>query len=114
MMRTEALSFADAFRDKILPLRERANVRNAWLKQRLDEVLPELMAREGFDIWIVAAREYNEDPVIMTLVPEPAMSARRRTIPMAICTSLPGILTRKGSTNVWREWCKSASLRRLG
>jgi len=80
MMRTEALSFADAFRDKILPLRERANVRNAWLKQRLDEVLPELMAREGFDIWIVAAREYNEDPVIMTLVPEPAMSARRRTI----------------------------------
>jgi len=31
-------------------------------------------------MWIVAAREYNEDPVIMTLLPEPAMSARRRTI----------------------------------
>jgi hypothetical protein len=38
------------------------------------------MKREGFDMWIVAAREYNEDPVIMTLLPEPAMSARRRTI----------------------------------
>lgn len=38
------------------------------------------MAREGFDLWIVIAREYNEDPVIMTLMPEPAMSARRRTI----------------------------------
>jgi hypothetical protein len=71
---------ANAFKEKILPLRARAKVRNAWLRQRLDEVLPEIMQREGFDIWIVAAREYNEDPVMMTLLPEPAMSARRRTI----------------------------------
>jgi hypothetical protein len=71
---------ADAYKDKILPLRARAEVRNAWLRQRLDKILPELMQREGFDMWIVAAREYNEDPVIMTLLPEPAMSARRRTI----------------------------------
>jgi hypothetical protein len=71
---------ANAFRDKILPLRARATVRNTWLRQRLDEVLPELMQREGFDMWIVAAREYNEDPIIMSLLPEPAMSARRRTI----------------------------------
>ena len=71
---------SDAFREKILPLRARAQVRNAWLRQRLDEVLPELMQREGFDMWIVIAREYNEDPVIMTLLPEPAMAARRRTI----------------------------------
>jgi hypothetical protein len=71
---------ADAFRGKILPLRARAEVCNAWLRQRLDEVLPGLMQREGFDMWIVAAREYNEDPVIMTLLPKPAMSARRRTI----------------------------------
>jgi hypothetical protein len=65
---------------KILPLRARAEVRNAWLRQRLEEVVPELMQRTGIDLWIVAAREYNEDPVIMTLLPEPAMSARRRTI----------------------------------
>ncbi len=71
---------ADAFREKILPLRARASVRNAWLGQRLDEVLPALLQREGMDMWIVAAREYNEDPVILTLLPEPAMSARRRTI----------------------------------
>jgi hypothetical protein len=61
-------------------LRRRAEVRNAWLRERLGAILPELMAREGFDMWIVAAREYNEDPVIMTLLPEPAMAARRRTI----------------------------------
>ncbi len=71
---------AEAFRDKILPLRSRAEVKNEWLKQRLDEVVPDIMKREGFDMWIVVAREYNEDPVIMTLLPEPAMAARRRTI----------------------------------
>jgi hypothetical protein len=38
------------------------------------------MEREGFDMWIVIAREYNEDPVIMSLLPQPEMSARRRTI----------------------------------
>jgi len=73
------LHSASAF-SKILPLRQRAEVRNRWLKHRLDDVLPKIMTREGFDMWIVVAREYNEDPVIMTLLPEPAMSARRRTI----------------------------------
>ncbi len=68
------------YRDKILPLRQQAKVRNKWLKSRLKIVLPEIMQREGFEMWIVVAREYNEDPVIMTLLPEPAMAARRRTI----------------------------------
>jgi len=71
---------ADAYRDKLLPLRRQMQVRNDWLKERLDTILPELMKREGFDMWLVVAREYNEDPLIMTLLPEPAMSARRRTI----------------------------------
>jgi len=70
----------DAYRSKILPLRQQAGIRNRWLKTRLDEFLPTLMQREGIDMWIVAAREYNEDPVIMTFLPEPAMAARRRTI----------------------------------
>ncbi len=62
------------------PLKEQAEIRNTWLKHRLDTLLPELMAREGFDLWLVIAREYNEDPVVMSLLPEPAMAARRRTI----------------------------------
>lgn len=68
------------YQNKLLPLRAQAEVRNRWLKQRLDAFLPELLAREGIDMWIIVAREYNEDPVIMTLLPEPAMAARRRTI----------------------------------
>jgi hypothetical protein len=72
--------FVSIWRNNLMPLREQAALRNAWLRERLDTLLPELMAREGFDAWIVAAREYNEDPVMMTLLPEPAMSARRRTV----------------------------------
>lgn len=70
----------DSYRNKILPLRQQAAIRNGWLKERLDGFLPTLMQREGVDMWIIAAREYNEDPVIMTFLPEPAMAARRRTI----------------------------------
>ena len=84
---------ADAFRNKILPVRARAEVRNEWLKQRLVEVLSEIMRRENLDMWIVIAREYNEDPVIMSLLPEPAMSARRRTI-LVFCLNEDGSLDR--------------------
>jgi Xaa-Pro aminopeptidase len=73
-------AFVSSLKERALPLRAQATVRNDWLRQRLDTVLPALMAREGFDMWIIAAREYNEDPVIMTLLPEPSMAARRRTI----------------------------------
>lgn len=65
---------------EILSLRDQARIRNRWLKQRLETILPEIMDREGFDMWIVVAREYNEDPVIMSLLPQPTMAARRRTI----------------------------------
>ncbi|WP_240619615.1 sugar transferase [Blastococcus sp. TF02-8] len=63
-----------------LPLREQADVRDRWLTQRLLDVLPGLMDRTGIDLWIVAGREYNEDPVLSTLLPATWLSARRRTI----------------------------------
>jgi len=64
----------------ILQLRERAAVIDRWLDRRMDTVVPELMRREGVDLWIVAAREYNEDPVIETMLPATWMAARRRTV----------------------------------
>lgn len=64
----------------ILPLRERARVMNEWLRWRLDNIVPELMRREGIDMWLVINREYNEDPVYMSMVPEPHMAARRTSI----------------------------------
>ncbi len=64
----------------ILPLRRQAEVRDGWLKTRLETILPELMQRESLDMWIVICREYNEDPVIMSMLPATSMSARRRAI----------------------------------
>jgi Xaa-Pro aminopeptidase len=76
----DSIRSADELKPSILPLRQRAVIRNEWLRDRLDHYLPELMKREGFDMWVVIAREYNEDPVIMSMLPEPFMYARRRTI----------------------------------
>lgn len=63
-----------------LSLREQKTVRNDWLQERLKIVVPELMERADLDMWVVICREYNEDPVVMSLLPQPSMSARRRTI----------------------------------
>ena len=62
---------ADSVGQKILPLRDRMTVYNGWLKKRLETMLPGFMDETGIDMWLVIAREYNEDPVIMSLLPEP-------------------------------------------
>ncbi len=64
----------------ILPLKDQAKVIDKWLEIRLENVLPEIMRRENFDIWIIICREYNEDPVFRTLVPATWLSARRTTM----------------------------------
>ncbi|MDG1573067.1 M24 family metallopeptidase [Robiginitalea sp. M366] len=64
----------------ILPERDRAEVVDALLEERLQTVLPALMDREGIDMWILISREYNEDPVLKTFLPATWLSARRRTM----------------------------------
>lgn len=64
----------------VLPRRERPAVVNRILRHRLEELLPGLMRATGIDLWLVINREYAEDPVYLTLVPEPVFSARRTTI----------------------------------
>ena len=61
-------------------LREQAERQQAWLKQRLDSILPGLMRKYGIDMWVVPMREYNEDPVFAALVSPTTFAARRRTI----------------------------------
>ncbi len=61
-------------------LREQAQTRQAWLRLRLERVLPRLMREQGVQMWIVPVREYNEDPVFWSLVSPTTMAARRRTI----------------------------------
>ena len=66
----------------VLPHRERAQAVNRMLQDRLDHLLPRLMRETGLDMWLVINREYNEDPVYLTLVPAPVHAARRTTILM--------------------------------
>jgi len=64
----------------ILSEQERAEVVDEILADRLDNLLPTLMRREGIDMWVIISREYNEDPVMKTMLPSTWLSARRRTI----------------------------------
>lgn len=64
----------------ILTLRDEAALRDAWLIERLDTIVPLVMEREGIDAWVLAAREYNEDPVVRTMLPATWMAAPRRTV----------------------------------
>lgn len=64
----------------ILPMRERAEVMDRWTEYRLDHLIPELMQRAEVDMWVLVAREYNEDPVLLTMLPATWQSSRRTTI----------------------------------
>jgi hypothetical protein len=80
---TAAVAQAPAPIDPVRPfgtLREQAEIRQEWLRLRLERVLPRLMREHGVTMWIVPVREYNEDPVFRALVSPTTMAARRRTI----------------------------------
>ena len=64
------------------PLREQARLRNTWLAERLDTLVPALMRECGVDMWILVAREYAEDPIVATMLDATSFHARRRTILM--------------------------------
>ncbi|TDB63605.1 M24 family metallopeptidase [Arundinibacter roseus] len=64
----------------ILSERQRAEAVDAILEDRFENLLPQLMRREGVDMWVIISREYNEDPVMKTMLPSTWLSARRRTI----------------------------------
>ena len=64
----------------ILPLQERAVFINKLQKERLNKLLPQLMEKTDIDMWVLIAREYNEDPIIKTMLPPTWLNARRTTI----------------------------------
>ena len=64
----------------VLPERNQAQLIDELLQQRLTQILPPLMQRENIDMWLLISREYNEDPVLKTMLPATWLSARRRTM----------------------------------
>ena len=64
----------------ILPLRERAEVIDRILKERLDTIAPAIMRERGVDMWVLVARENFEEPVLASMLDARSLAARRRTI----------------------------------
>ena len=54
---------------RVMPMRERAELMRTVLRDRLDNLLPALMAETGLDMWLVLCQEDDLDPVFRTMVP---------------------------------------------
>lgn len=54
---------------KVLPLRERAELVNDILADRLDTILPAIMREAEIDTWVIVCNEDNYDPVFRTMTP---------------------------------------------
>jgi len=65
---------------QILSEREQARVMDEIIGERLNLLVPILMEREAIEMWVLICREYNEDPIVKTMLPATWLSARRRTI----------------------------------
>ena len=74
------LFVTNLYAQDILSLKDRSKIIDKIIKERIDNVLPEIMNKEDVDMWIIIAREYNEDPIIKTFLPSTWLNARRRTI----------------------------------
>ena len=71
---------SNSFNAQILDEKDRAQKINEILKYRFENILPDLMDKTDIDMWVLISREYNEDPVLKTMLPAEWLNARRRTI----------------------------------
>jgi Xaa-Pro aminopeptidase len=65
---------------QILSEKERALLKDEILEDRFQNLLPSLMDAAAIDMWLLISREYNEDPILKTMLPATWLNARRRTI----------------------------------
>lgn len=64
----------------ILLLKERAEIVDEILAERLETIIPKIMREAGIDMWLLMSREYFEEPVLATMLDAESFHARRRTI----------------------------------
>lgn len=62
---------------KLLSQRQQIDVRETWLKKRLETLIPAMMRRNGIDVWIVVNEEFHSDPVTEHIVPPIPIVGRR-------------------------------------
>ena len=65
---------------QMLSEKDRALLKDELLEDRFQQVLPQLMDEVNIDMWLIISREYNEDPVMKTMLPATWLNARRRTM----------------------------------
>lgn len=73
-------------KSKIKSMQQRAEFVDDVFTQRVQTLLPELMREAGLDAWVLISREYNEDPILKTMLPATWLSARRTTIFLFVLT----------------------------
>ena len=79
---------------QILPEKERALLKDEILEDRFQNLLPGLLEKANIDMWLLISREYNEDPVLKTMLPATWLNARRRTIIVFYRNKKEGIIER--------------------
>ena len=72
--------FTSSSQAQILTVRDQAKVVDEILAERFNILLPTLMEQTDIDMWVLISREYNEDPVLKTMLPAEWLNARRRTM----------------------------------
>lgn len=65
---------------QILSEKNRAILKDEILEDRFQNLLPKLMDDTDIDMWLIIGREYNEDPILKTMLPAKWLNARRRTM----------------------------------
>lgn len=89
----------------ILPERERARIMDEWLRYRLDNIIPEVMRREGIDLWLVINNESDPDPVYFSMVPATTLYVGRTSILMFHDRGAEiGVKRLSGSSARMTEW----------
>ena len=65
---------------QVKTVRAQASIVNELLADRFNNLLPSLMDKAQMDCWVIITREYNEDPILRTMIPAEWIAARRRTM----------------------------------
>lgn len=62
---------------QLLTQRQQMEVREAWLKKRLDTLLLPMMRKHGLSMWIVVNEEFNNDPATEYIAPPMPINGSR-------------------------------------
>lgn len=65
---------------QIKKMKEQYELQDSILQERLNDLLPVVMANSKADAWVIASKEYHEDPIFSSIVPASYLTARRVTM----------------------------------